>query len=69
MEALKLVASPALHGAARLDAAGYFGHMDPRSSDEAIAATLMMVGTNQNLLHPDAAPSARKLERIAVEVS
>lgn len=68
MDALSVIANPALNGAARLDSAGYFGHMDPRACDESIAATLMMVSSNQNLLHPDAAPSARKLERMAVEV-
>ena len=65
--ALDQLAPLALDGAAQLHHPGYFAHMDPASADVACAAALWMVATNQNMLHPDAAPAARRLERLVVE--
>lgn len=66
-DALERLAAVALEGAAVLDHPGYFAHMDPCACDEAIAASLLMTGTNQNMLHPDASPSARGLERRVID--
>ena len=65
--ALDALAPMALDGCAQLSHPGYFAHMDPASAEVACAASLWQVATNQNLLHPDAAPSARGLEKRVVE--
>lgn len=65
--ALDALAPIALDGCAQLNHPGYLAHMDPASADVASAAALWQVATNQNLLHPDAAPSARGLEQRVVE--
>ena len=65
--ALAALAPVAVDDTAHLAHPGYFAHMDPPAADEAVAAALWQVGTNQNTLHPDVAPSARLLERQVVE--
>ena len=65
--ALAALAPVALDGAAHLDHPGYLAHMDPAAADVACAAALWQVATNQNLLHPDAAPAARGLEQRVIE--
>jgi len=64
--ALDELAPLALGGAARLDAPGFFAHMDPPTPWVAWAATLWAASLNQNLLHPDTAPVARPLEERVV---
>ena len=64
LDALETLADIALHkGSATLSHPGYLAHMDPPSAPEAVAATLWMSSENQNLLHPDVAPTARDLEQ------
>lgn len=65
--ALDSVAKIALLGSARLDHPGFFAHMDPQTCDEAVAASILMVGLNNNMLHPDVGPSARRLEATVIE--
>ena len=65
--ALDQLANIALEGSAQLHHPGYFAHMDPASADVACAASLWQVATNQNLLHPDAAPAARTLEAQVID--
>ncbi|GMH56542.1 hypothetical protein TrLO_g14339 [Triparma laevis f. longispina] len=65
-EALRTLEPIVLGGRARLDDPGFFAHMDPPASIESVAASLWQVGTNQNLLHPDLAPSARLLQKIVI---
>jgi L-2,4-diaminobutyrate decarboxylase len=60
--ALEQLAPWALDRSARLDAPGFIAHMDPPTPWMTWAAALWAAGTNQNLLHPDAAPVARELE-------
>ncbi len=65
--ALDLLAPAALGGAAQLHHPGYLAHMDPPTPVVAWAAALWQAATNQNLLHPDAAPTARLLEARVVD--
>lgn len=65
-EALALLAGPALHSVSRLDHPGFLAHMDPPTPWPAWAAALWAAATNQNLLHPDTAPTARPLESLVV---
>ncbi len=64
--ALDELAPLALGGAARLDAPGFFAHMDPPTPWVAWAAALWAASLNQNLLHPNTAPVARPLEERVV---
>jgi L-2,4-diaminobutyrate decarboxylase len=64
--ALDQLAPIALDGCAQLSHPGYLAHMDPASAEVAAAAAIWQVATNQNLLHPDAAPSARGLESVVI---
>lgn len=64
--ALGCLAPIALDGAAQLGHPGYFAHMDPQSAEVACAAAVWQVAMNQNMLHPDAAPSGRALEQRVV---
>ncbi len=63
---LDALAPFALGGATRLDAPGFFAHMDPPTPWVAWAAALWAASLNQNLLHPDTAPVARPLEERVV---
>jgi L-2,4-diaminobutyrate decarboxylase len=65
--ALEKLAPWALDRAAKLDAPGFIAHMDPPTPWMTWAAALWVAGTNQNLLHPDAAPVARDLEQRVVD--
>ena len=46
---------------------GFIAHMDPPTAPIAIAAGMMQIATNQNLLHPDVAPKAREIEKRVIE--
>ena len=50
-----------------LGAPGFFAHMDPPTPPITWAMHLWTASRNQNLLHPDTAPRARELERLAVD--
>lgn len=65
--ALDLLAPIALDAARRLDAPGFFAHMDPPTPWMTWAATQWAAAMNQNLLHPDTAPAARRLEETVVD--
>ena len=65
--ALDALAASTFGGSAQLHHPGYFAHMDPPTPAVAMAAALWQASTNQNMLHPDAAPSARGLERRVVQ--
>ncbi|NKC15072.1 MAG: aspartate aminotransferase family protein [Gammaproteobacteria bacterium] len=65
--ALRELSPIALDGAAQLFHPGYFAHMDPATPTVAWAAALWQIAANQNLLHPDAAPAARELERRVID--
>ncbi len=64
--ALEALAPAVLGSAARLGHPGYFGHMDPPTPWPSWAGALWAASLNQNLLHHDAAPVARDLERSVV---
>ena len=64
--ALEALAPAVLGGAARLGHPGYFAHMDPPTPWPSWAGALWAASLNQNLLHDDAAPVARELERAVV---
>lgn len=64
--ALEALAPAVLGGAARLGHPGYFAHMDPPTPWLSWAGALWAASLNQNLLHDDAAPVARELERSVV---
>jgi L-2,4-diaminobutyrate decarboxylase len=64
--ALEQLAPTVLGSAARLGHPGYFGHMDPATPWPSWAGALWAASLNQNLLHDDAAPVARELERSVV---
>jgi L-2,4-diaminobutyrate decarboxylase len=66
MQALEALAPAVLGPAARLGHPGYFGHMDPPTPWPSWAGALWAASLNQNLLHKDAAPAARELERSVV---
>lgn len=66
-EALSRLAPGVLEQTAQLHHPGYFAHMDPPTPAITWAAALWQAASNQNLLHPDAAPSARQLERRVVD--
>jgi L-2,4-diaminobutyrate decarboxylase len=65
--AMEQLAPWALDSSARLDAPGFIAHMDPPTPWMTWASALWMAGTNQNLLHPDAAPVASDLEQKVIE--
>lgn len=64
--AMSALGPAVLQGAAKLGHPGYFAHMDPPTPWPAWAATLWAAGLNQNLLHPDTAPVARRLEQLVI---
>lgn len=65
-KALDMLAGPLLHGARALRSPGFIAHMDPPTPWMTWAATQWSASVNQNLLHPDTAPTARDIERLAV---
>jgi L-2,4-diaminobutyrate decarboxylase len=64
--ALERLAGAALEQVSRLDHPGFFAHMDPPTPWMAWAASSWAAAMNQNLLHPDTAPSARELELLVI---
>jgi len=65
--ALEQLAGPALAQASRLDHPGFLAHMDPPTPWMTWAATAWAAAVNQNLLHPDTAPTARSLEALVID--
>ncbi|MFW2382245.1 MAG: pyridoxal phosphate-dependent decarboxylase family protein [Acidimicrobiales bacterium] len=61
--ALEHLAPIVLDGARDLGAPGFFAHMDPPTPWITWAVSQWTASRNQNLLHPDVAPTARELER------
>jgi len=66
LAALERLRGAALEQVSRLDHRGFFAHMDPPTPWVTWAAAMWAAATNQNLLHPDAAPAARQLEQLVV---
>ncbi len=64
--ALARVTPHLVSGGRDLGHRGFLAHMDPPTPWVAWVAALVGASTNQNLLHPDTAPSARELERRVV---
>ena len=62
MATLKHLAPPVLDGARHLGGAEAFAHMDPPTPWITWATTLWNASLNQNLLHPDLSPAARRIE-------
>lgn len=61
--ALQALSGPALHEVSRLDHPGFFAHMDPPTPWPTWVTAMWSAAFNQNLLHPDSAPSARVVEQ------
>lgn len=66
-EALGMALDLGVTQAVRLDHPGYLAHMDPPTPWPTWVTAMMTASVNQNLLHPDAAPVARELERMVVD--
>jgi len=64
--ALEQLAAPALEQASRLDHPGFLAHMDPPTPWMTWATAAWAAAVNQNLLHPDTAPTARSLEALVI---
>ncbi len=64
--ALEQLAAPALEQASRLDHPGFLAHMDPWTPWMTWATAAWAAAVNQNLLHPDTAPTARSLEALVI---
>ncbi len=64
--ALDQLAPAALSGAAKLGDPGYLAHMDPPTPWVTWVTAMWAASVNQNLLHPETAPSARPLEERVV---
>ena len=61
-QAIETLAPIVFNGAAKLDAAHAFAHMDPPTPWITWITTLWNASLNQNLLHPDVAPKAKTFE-------
>ncbi len=60
--------TPYLRGGGRdLGAPGFLAHMDPPTPWITWVAALVGASSNQNLLHPDTAPAARRLEATVID--
>jgi L-2,4-diaminobutyrate decarboxylase len=66
LEALEVLASPVLGHSRDLGSPGFFAHMDPPTPWITWALSMWTASRNQNLLHPDTAPTARALEETVV---
>jgi L-2,4-diaminobutyrate decarboxylase len=66
IEALEVMAPILLDNARDLGAPGFFAHMDPPTPWVTWAVSQWTASRNQNLLHPDVAPTARRLEELVV---
>ncbi len=64
--ALEMMAPVLLDNARDLGAPGFFAHMDPPTPWITWAISQWTASRNQNLLHPDVAPTARDLEQRVV---
>lgn len=64
--ALESLFSPVLGDARQLGSPGFFAHMDPPTPWITWAMHMWTASRNQNLLHPDTAPTARDLEQRVV---
>lgn len=64
--ALDELAGPLLRDASQHGAPGFFGHMDPPTPWMTWAASMWTASRNQNLLHPDTSPTARRVEETVV---
>ena len=67
MNALSAMFDDVLGKSRDLGAPGFFAHMDPPTPAITWAMHLWTASRNQNLLHPDTAPRARELEKLAVD--
>ena len=67
MDALSAMFDDVLGKSRDLGAPGFFAHMDPPTPAITWAMHLWTASRNQNLLHPDTAPRARQLEKLAVD--
>jgi L-2,4-diaminobutyrate decarboxylase len=67
MDALSAMFDDVLGKSRDLGAPGFFAHMDPPTPAITWAMHLWTASRNQNLLHPDTAPRARELEKLAVD--
>ncbi len=65
-EALEMLASPVLGHSRDLGSPGFFAHMDPPTPWITWALSMWTASRNQNLLHPDTAPTARAMEETVV---
>lgn len=65
-EALEHLGPVALDGAARLGHPGVLAHMDPPTPWFTWATGMWTAALNQNVLHPETAPAARRLEELAI---
>lgn len=66
LAALERLAPSVVGGARRLGDSGFLAHMDPPTPWVAWAGAQWAAALNQNLLHPDTAPVARRLEQRVV---
>ncbi len=65
-KALQMLAPHVLGGAQQLGAPHAFAHMDPPTPWITWATALWNASLNQNLLHPDTSPAARRIEELVV---
>ena len=65
--ALRALVPVGLDQAVRLDHPGFLAHMDPPTPWMTWAASMWAAAMNQNVLHPDAGPAARDLERTVID--
>ena len=66
-DVLDILTHDVLETNAQINHPGFIAHMDPPTPSIAIAAGMMQIATNQNLLHPDVAPKARQIEQRVVD--
>lgn len=67
MATLETLAPLVLGGARRLGGADAFAHMDPPTPWITWATTMWNASLNQNLLHPDLSPIARRIEERVID--
>ena len=67
IDALQAMFDDVLGKSRDLGSPGFFAHMDPPTPAITWAMHLWTASRNQNLLHPDTAPRARELEKLAVD--
>ncbi|MGI9488362.1 MAG: pyridoxal phosphate-dependent decarboxylase family protein [Geminicoccaceae bacterium] len=67
MATLEILAPMVLGGACHLGEADAFAHMDPPTPWITWATTMWNASLNQNLLHPDLSPAARRIEALVID--